>query len=85
MRLNCSLRQRELSWDAKMKKCSLESIIQFSKIQKNETTIGIHRHIEECFAIFLVVLGHVLEHAGLKDDFLFYFIYRFFTCRFYLY
>ncbi len=29
------------------------------------------------FAIFLVVLGHVLEHAGLKDDFLFYFIYSF--------
>lgn len=29
------------------------------------------------FAIFLVVLGHVLEHVGLKDDFLFYFIYSF--------
>lgn len=29
------------------------------------------------FAIFLVVLGHVLEHAGLKDGFLFHLIYSF--------
>ena len=29
------------------------------------------------FAIFLVVLGHVLEHAGLKNGFLFHFIYSF--------
>lgn len=29
------------------------------------------------FAIFLVVLGHVLEHAGLKDGFVFHLIYSF--------